>query len=275
MSIPKCVTNGKNPTHLPARYEIRQLTIDHIPWVIAIVMHTNVFHSPVWPVIYPDAKTKRLRRGALASDYLICHQVESGMSFGIFDKGYQYKRPESAATQGKLYWDQDDLESDGPALLEQMDFPLVSVALAYDGNKPLDLPSLMPLFDVLPLFPMIYHILEGLDKRNPESWKPQRPHDVLMRNAASTRADYEGQGLMKKLAQWLMREAALEGYRGIQIECGHDAVTHTWLHPPKPFEGDLVAKFDMGTYEQENEDGTKTRLFEPAKQVCTKIYVTL
>lgn len=211
----------------------------------------------------------------LAADYLVRHQVESGMSFGIFDTEYQYKRSESAATQGKLYWIQDDLESDGPSLLEQMDFPLVSIALAYDGNSPLDLPSLMPLFDVLPLFPFFYHVLEGLDKRDPKSWKVRGPREVLMRNATSTRADYEKQGLMKKLAHWLMREAALEGYRGIQIECAHDAVTHTWLHPPKPFTVDLIAKLDMGTYEQENEDGTRTKLFEPAKQVCTKVYVTL
>ncbi len=275
MSIPKSVTNGTNPTHLPPRYEIRQLSTKHIQWAVAIVLHTNIFHSPIWPVVYPEDKTRRLRQGVQAADYLVRHQVESGMSFGVFDKEYQYKRPASAATQGKLYWDRDDFKSDGPALLQQMDFPLVSVALAYDGNNPLDLPSLMPIFDVLPLFPIFYHILESLDKRDPVSWKPQGPHEVLMRNATSTRADYERQGLMKKLAQWLMREAALEGFRGIQIECGHDAVTHTWLHPPKPFRSDLVATLDLGTYEQEDESGKMVKLFEPAKQVCTKVYVTL
>jgi hypothetical protein len=31
-------------------------------------------------------------------------------------------------------------------------------------------------------------------------------------NATSTKPDYEGQVLTKKLAQWLMREAVLNGY---------------------------------------------------------------
>jgi hypothetical protein len=47
------------------------------------------------------------------------------------------------------------------------------------------------------------------------------------------------------------------------------------LHPPKPFQAELVAKLDMATYEQENEGGKRVRPFEPSKQVCTKIYVTL
>ena len=275
MSVPKSVTNGTNPTDLPSRYEIRQLTTKHVPWAMAIVLHTNMFHSPIWPLVYPEGRAKRVRQGAKAADYLIRHQIESGMSFGIFDKEYKYKRPESAATQGKLYWDENDLESDGPALLEQMDFPLASVALAYDGSNPLDLSSLMPMFEVLPLFPILYHILEELDKRDPASWKAQGPHEVLMRNATSTRVDYERQGLMKKLAQWLMREAALKGYRGIQIECAHDAVTHTWMNAPKPFKSELVVQFDTATYVQEDENGKKFHPFEPSKQVVTKVYVKL
>ena len=96
-----------------------------------------------------------------------------------------------------------------------------------------------------------------------------------MRNATSTRPDYEARGLTRKLANWLMREAVGHGYRGIQIECVHDAVTRTWLHPPEPFKSELIGKFDMATYEQEDEEGRKSRPFEPSKQVCTKIYVTL
>jgi hypothetical protein len=96
-----------------------------------------------------------------------------------------------------------------------------------------------------------------------------------MRSGTATRPDYEGHGLTRKMADWLMREAAGQGYRGIQIETTHDAVTHTWLHPPKPFQAELVAKLDMATYEQENEGGKRVRPFEPSKQVCTKIYVTL
>jgi hypothetical protein len=96
-----------------------------------------------------------------------------------------------------------------------------------------------------------------------------------MRNGTSTRTDYEGLGLTRKLANWLMREAALQGYRGIQIECAHDAVTNTWLHPPKPFPAELIGSVDMATYEQETEDGSKIKPFVPSNQVCTKIFVTL
>jgi hypothetical protein len=275
MSIPKSITNGHNPTYLDPRYEIRKLTVAHIPWAAAIVVHSNIFHSPVWPVLYPDEKTKRVRQGMDASGYLICHQIESGMSFGIFDKQYDYKRPESALTQGKLYWDANDVESDGASLLQQMDFPLVSVALSYDGSNPLDKQRLMVLVEVLPLFGTLYNAFESLDKRDPASWKATGPHEVLMRNGTATRPDYEGRGLTRKMADWLMREAAGQGYRGIQIEAAHDAVTHTWLHPPKPFQAELIAKLDMATYEQENEAGKRVCPFEPCKQVCTAIYVTL
>ena len=275
MSIPESITNGRNPTYLDPRYEIRQLTVAHIPWAAAIVIHSNMFHSLVWPVLYPDEKTKRVQQGMGAADYLVRHQIESGMSFGIFDTQYDYKRPGSALTQGKLYWDPNDVKSDGVSLLQQMDFPLVSVALSYDGFNPLDMQRLMHLVEVLPAFGTLYGALESLDRRDPASWKAKGPHEVLMRNGTSTRPDYEGRGLMRKMADWLMREAAGQGYRGIQIETTHDAVMHTWLHPPKPFQAELIAKLDMAIYEQENEEGKKVRPFEPSKQVCTKIYVTL
>jgi hypothetical protein len=129
MSIPKSITNGTNPTHLDSRYEIRQLSVAEIPWASAIIIHSNMFHSSVWPVVYPEDKTKRAHRGMAAVDYLVRRQVESGMSFGVFDTKFEYKRPESAANQGKLYWDRNEAASDSAALLQQMGFPLVSIAL--------------------------------------------------------------------------------------------------------------------------------------------------
>lgn len=57
--------------------------------------------------------------------------------------------------------------------------------------------------------------------------------------------------------------------------CPHSAVTKTWLHLPKLFEAELIGSLDTATYEQINEDGSKFKPFAPAKQVCTKIYVTL
>ena len=56
--------------------------------------------------------------------------------------------------------DPNDVESDGASLLQQMDFPLVSVALSYDGSNPLDMQRLMALVEVLPLFGTLYEAFE-------------------------------------------------------------------------------------------------------------------
>jgi hypothetical protein len=117
----------------------------------------------------------------------------------------------------------------------------------------------MSLIELLPLFGTLYQALESLDKRDPSSWKAKGPREVLMRNGTSTRADYERRGLTRKLANWLMREAAIQGYKGIQIECAHSAVTKTWLHSPKPFQAELIESLDTATYEQVNEDSGMTR----------------
>lgn len=248
----------------------------HVAWASAIVIHSNVFCSPIWPITYPNDKTQRAYEALKTANYLVVHQISSGLSFGVFDTEYQFKNPESIPTEGKLYWDPSDLTADRAKLLEQMDFPLCSVALAYDGINPLDMEQIMPLIATLPAFGTVYHNLEQLDPRPPESWKPTGPHQLLLRNATSTREDYEGQHLMKKLAQFLMRHAAEQGFRAIQIECAHDAVTHTWCNPPKPFKGHLISSFDTATYEETDEKtGKKVNPFGAAKQVVTKVYVDL
>jgi hypothetical protein len=277
MTVSSLTINDSVPTNLPPRYEIRQLTEKHIPWASAIIIHSNIFCSPLWTAIYPDGRTARAYRAMAVADYLVRHQITSGLSFGVFDTEYQFKKAESEATDGKLYWDETDLDADQEKLLSQMDFPLCSVALSYDGINGLDMEKLMPLIQVLPAFSTIYHTLETLDPRDPESWKPKHPHEVLMRNATSTRADYEGQGFMKKLAHYLMRHAASLGFRGIQIECAHDAVTHTWLHPPEPFKAQLISSFRTETYEEDADDesGKKVNPFGEAKQLLTKVFVTL
>lgn len=264
-------TSSDNPSNLPARYEIRQLTEEHTEWAKAIVLHTNMFHSPVWPLMYPENKGKRIFAGMGPVTYLVEHQISSGMSFGVFDLEYKFKRPESEATGGALYWDElkDSTDATSEVLLERMDFPLASVALAYDGINPLDIDGVMQVVAILPLFGMLYHILETLDQRG-DSWKPTEAGQVLMRNATSTRNDYEGEHLMGNLARFMMREAKLRGYRGIQIEGAHDAVNHVWSHPPLPFKGEVIAVVDMATFE---EDGQK--VFSPSKQVCKKMFVTL
>lgn len=275
MAPSRSAATAENPSYLPSRYEIRKLTEAHIPWAAAIVVHTNCFNSTFFPVIYPEKKTERCYKAWVAADYLVRHQVESGMSFGVFDTEYVYKRPESAATEGKLYWDVKNLEATRDDLEDQMDFPLVSVALAYDQANPLDYSQMDALIDSLPLFTTIYKVLGDLDPRDPESWVAKGPHEVLMRNATSTRRPWEGKGIMGKLARFLMREAHSKGYRGAQIECLNDAVTYVWSNPPAPFKGSIVSKADSATFELEDESGKKYKPFAPSKQLMTKVYCNL
>ncbi|KAJ4992895.1 hypothetical protein SVAN01_01599 [Stagonosporopsis vannaccii] len=271
--------NPSNPSSLKSRYEIRQLDPKHIQWAAAIVSHSNGFYSPVWPVIYPEKTGKDAIQLALDAVYLVEHQINSGLSFGVFDTEYVYKREESKATEGKLYWDISEpsiKESHGPEaeaerLLQQMDFPLVSVALSYDAHYPLDMTKMGPLLAALPHFGLIYHILEEGDSRDPDSWKATGPNEVLLRNATSTRRDYEGQTIMAGLARWLMREADTRGFRGIQIEAVADAVTHVWSAPEPPYKGTVVSEFHTDTWKDEGGN----LAFAPAHQRITKCYVDL
>ncbi|EXJ73681.1 uncharacterized protein A1O5_03443 [Cladophialophora psammophila CBS 110553] len=266
-----------NPTNLPRRYEIRRLTEEHLPMAAAVVLHSNMFYSPVWPVCYPEEKTARIYQGYKAADYLVRHQINSGHSFGVFDLEYQFKREESKPN-GKLYWDMKDTTLDKDQLQDQMDFPLVSVALAYDAFNELDMEKIGPLVECLPLFGTIYHVLGSSDPRDEASWKPTAEKQVLMRNATSTRHDAEGKGIMKALAQFLMRYAAEQGFRAIQIECLADAVNKVWSQPPPPFKSTIVCEFNTGDYEEDVEvDGTtkKIKPFGEAKQRATKIYCEL
>ena len=265
------VTSSDNPSNLPPRYEIRQLTQDHVEWVRAILLHSNMYHSPIWPLIYPEHKSKRIFDALGPTTYLIEHQIASGMSIGIFDTEYKFKRPESEATGGALYWNElkDSSDATSEELLERMDFPLASIALAYDGINAIDMAKLADLMALMPLFGMLYHVLDVQDQRG-DTWKPTKLGQVLMRNATSTRVDYEGEHLMGNLARFMMREAKLKGYTGIQIECAHDAVTHVWTHPPPPFKAEVISKLDMATYEEEGK-----KVFWPSKQVCAKVFVSL
>ncbi len=278
MAHSQVATTVLNPSYLPPRYEIRKLTEREIPWIGAIVLHSNMFHNKLWPVVYPDGMVERCLGGFDKVEYLVRHQVESGHSHGVFDTEYEYKTEEARKEGGKLLWDMNNANVTGADLLKQMDFPLASVALAYDGINPLDMERLMPLMETLPVFGTVYHHLEVLDPRDPASWKPRQPNEVMLRNATSTRHDYEGQRLMRELANWLMRYADGQGFRGIQIECVADAVSHTWSHPPEPYKGTIISKFQSEEYSEEQEvDGVKRQInpFEPAKQEMTKVYVNL
>jgi len=227
-------------------------------------------------VTYPNDKTKRFNTFMETATYLVSHQIDSGHSFGVFDTEYTYRSSSSAATHGAFTHDPNDSNADAKSILAAMDFPLVSVALSYDAANPLDMNQLVPLINTVPVFGTIYAVLGAADKRDPASWNATGPGQVLMRNGTSTRADYEGKGIMAGLARWVMRYAAREGFRGIQIECLADAVTHVWANPPAPFKGGVVSEFNTATYEEKDEEtGEMRNPFGEAKQRVTKVYVHL
>jgi len=266
------------PTDLPSRYEIRRLTPADQTAATAILCHSNTFYSSVFTVVYPHQKAKRFSAFIETASYLVRHQIESGHCFGVFDIEYVFRSPSSAAAHGAFTHDPGDADADADAesILAAMDFPLVSVALSYDAAYPLDWEQLMPLINTVPIFGTIYATLVALDQRDPSSWHATGPKQVLMRNGTSTRHDYEGKGIMAGLARWVMRYAAREGFKGIQIECLADAVTHVWANPPSPFTGGVVAEFKTETYEEKDEEtGEMRNPFGEAKQRVTKIYAHL
>ncbi|KAF2842052.1 hypothetical protein M501DRAFT_1013420 [Patellaria atrata CBS 101060] len=264
--------------NLTSRYEIRRLSPEHIEWVKAISAHCTIFCSSVWPVVYPDHKEQRCYQFFNDVSYLVEHQINSGMSFGVFDKQYVYKHPESASVGGALYWDEDDLEHhdvDGHFLLREMDFPLVAFALSCDGAQPLDPERLRPLCDQMPLIETVSSNLESHIAPNAKEWQPIGPKDILMRAGTCTRQDYAGQGLMTMLSRFVMREAAAEGYRAIQIKTTSDAVEKAWFYPPEPFRALLVSEFSAETCEEIHPSGRPFKPFYPSKQRFAQIVVDL
>lgn len=168
---------------LPSRYEIRALEPKHLEWASAIIVHNNIFHSTIWSILYPEDKTRRAYSGLKETEYLVKFGIDSGHSLGVFDLEYQFKRPESAATAGGLYWNTADETASAEALLDNMDFPLVSVAIGYDGFDAVDWEHkddrMDGLLKVLPLRRTMGLILNSRDKRQPASWKPTHRGEVL------------------------------------------------------------------------------------------------
>ncbi|KAI5924618.1 hypothetical protein F4810DRAFT_664419 [Camillea tinctor] len=267
-------TQTEAPRVLVPGFEIRPLTMEHLDWVKAIMMHTNLFSNPVWSkVLAHKNRTEIAYRMFEKADYIVTHGLESGLSYGVFDANYVYKRPEtSAPTGGKLYWDHSDNAATGDDLVEQMDFPLVSVALAYDGFNAMD-PA---RFGCVSYFPAFEVVLDELEKRDTRSgWKPTGPGQVVYRNATSTRTDYAGKGLMKMQAHMLMRMAAEKGFRAIKIECYNEILPRVWANPPPPFRGEIVSSVHTHEIKQVGEDGQEFQPLKAADQKLTRVWVDL
>ncbi|KAK5657564.1 hypothetical protein OQA88_3137 [Cercophora sp. LCS_1] len=272
MTTPTTTSNSIRP---PPRFEIRPLTPEHIPWARAIITHSNIFHSPVWTKLYPTNQTARAYAFYAASEKLMTLNTLSGYSYGVFDTEYVFRRPESVSTGGKLYWDFNNTSATAEELLEQMDFPLVSIAMAHDAaEEGRDNSEWAAVIEKLPRLGTLFGEIEKMDTRDPKVWKPEEKLEVIYRGGTSTRADYEGLGLAKTLGHWCMVEWARAGFRAMQVGAAHPAVVRILLNPPKPFRGEVVARLNTLEYEEAGEDGAVVRPFAVAGDVpCVRIWV--
>ena len=153
-----------------------------------------------------------------------------------------------------------------------MDFPLVSVAMAYGSISHIDPEKFSKLRAVLPPLISINPTMEARDNRDLEWWNAKGLGIVLFRNGTATRQDYEGKGLRGNLARVMMRQAAECGFRAIQIDCIHNAVTRVWSNPPLPFKGQVGSKLHT---QYGVEDRHMEHSFKHVDQRFTKCYVTL
>ncbi|KAK3355579.1 hypothetical protein B0H65DRAFT_452469 [Neurospora tetraspora] len=172
-----------------------------------------------------------------------------------------------------------------------MDFPLVSVALAYDPvATPFDRVKFQPLFDALPLFEKLVGLTEANDIRPPEERKPKEVGECLYRCGTATRADYEGRGLARALAAHLMVEAKKAGFKATQVGTVNNRLNEIWERVPgevgagdgagvEGAKSTVVSVVDLERYEEEvvGSDGVvrKVNPFLGAKVLRKCIYVTL
>ncbi|KAI5921142.1 hypothetical protein F4810DRAFT_375980 [Camillea tinctor] len=251
------ITNTYGVT-LPDRYEIRRLGTDVEKWTRAMGAYSSMFNSKLFEPLYRDKQpAKRVLEDYLKRPASYLPDLKSGLSYGIYDKKYRFKRPESYATGGAVYWDEldpNDPELEGPSgrqkLLDGMDFPLVSVAYSHDGSEPMSRETKAQLGEFVPeLLPLITQVGILMASSSPDAIVPlsdqtKPPGEVLSRGGTHTREGYTGQGLMKALAHFLMHEAQARGYQKIQIGTSHEKVHQVWLHPPAPFRATIDVEFD-------------------------------
>lgn len=153
-----------------------------------------------------------------------------------------------------------------------MDFPLVSVAVAYDGlNKP-DKSLYGPIIELVPLFKHLQDALEAGDKREAADKKPVLLGERLFRSGTATRQEYGGHGLAKGLGHWLLKETAAYGFQGMEISVAHTAAEKIFLNPPAPFTAKIISSVDLAEFEME-ENGVKTKPCAVCDAPFKKIYV--
>ena len=253
--------DGVKNTHgigLPERYYIAKIDAGIAEWCKGLMIYGFMLRTSIWTPILREPKTANaLRALKLLSDYFD-HAIHSGLSYGVFDKEYQFRRPESAVEGGKLYWDGLELEDPylGIKMIEHMDFPLVSVALSYDffNQRKADLePSIL---EILPLHPPMMALLaKGAPAPSDPRW-PKGQGEVVCRTGTVTKPGYERQGLMTALNKFVMLEMKSRGYRNLIIGTAGNglAVHRVYTNPPVGCTTQVLHHYDVEAMELKDEN---------------------
>jgi hypothetical protein len=203
-------------------------------------------------------------------------QIASGHSFGVVDTQYQYRTPEAAAAGGAVLWDRNAIDATAEQLDEQIDSPLVSIALSYDDFHHMPEEFVAPVIEILPLFGAIYARFAILEPRDLSKMEATDFGQHLMRNGTSTRLSSEGKGIMKKTTNWLIEYAKAHGFRTITLEAFNEAVNHVWTNPSADvLRVDRTCAFHTTDYTEVDADGRIINPFGSAKTGVSRIVVTL
>lgn len=270
------------PFPADSRYEIRRLTTPtDALWAAAITAQSLIFRSPILSKVYTPSATlfdfwlnKQLP--------LIANRMSPSwsLSLGVFDLEHKYSTEEARKTGGKFDWNTwpDDetkmRELENMTLdeiLRRMDFPLVAVALSYDGFLPSNKTAMKEFKTALPEAASLVDALENRDPRDAESRKPTELRQLLRRNATSTKLGYEGKGIAKKLTYFLMDEARRQGFQEMLVDSIHPGVTQIVSNAPAPYSAYVVTA--LTTDDIKDEYGR--RMLGDVKQTICRILVDL
>jgi hypothetical protein len=219
----------------------------------------------IWEPLLPEPKVANALRAFTALDGHFSHAIHSGRSYAIIDSEYRYKRPESAASRGGLYWDELDsgdpnFEREGSdKMLECMDFPLVCVALSIDGFDRRPDQATRDLYEFMPLVKELGTYLSSIAHTYESACEPDDWGKLLIRSGCVTRPEYEGRGLMTALNHFVILEAKARNYQAINVGVSSGSVYRNWMRAPPGCRSTVVANVDIWNIELRNQDGRLVR----------------
>ncbi|KAK4160087.1 hypothetical protein QBC43DRAFT_304035 [Cladorrhinum sp. PSN259] len=224
------------------------------------------------------------------------HLLGEGRCWGLFDKHYQYKYEIGRELGGVLLWRRDwknYLAKTRQELLDEMDFPLVSIALAHDVRNIWRYPARMDSEikqDLHRQFPGLYDerfferelmwakIADKLFERAefpPRNMEHRvinvRRGRCIWRCGTVTRKDYQNRGRAKALFECLMGRMMIEGFRIMVVHSMHPYIEKIWSKEGFGWKVKVCSQYDFPNEEGENAHGCRWRTRFIPKQVLIEL----